>query len=322
MHKEKLISHILNKKINFWDLVPEFVNIKDLSRIVKELQKDGLIEVKKSVICLTKKGKDFAKQNNLRYLPTLNNQHDIKIDKKVLTKFKKLRQAVPRRLEYDQIQLTEESVLRKVEIMRRRGDLAGKDIVCVGDDDMMAIALALTGLPKSIVVVDIDQKILDYENKILKKFGYPPNCKSLNLIDGTPEEVLGKFDVFITEPSDTLKCMKIFFSRGCQMLRDGGVAYLGVPYIYFSPQEIAQVQKYVLDANGYLTDVLHQFYCYRVEKNKDISWVEGLPGAVVSPVDPWLYTCLFRIKFAGQPKPLLEGKVDPKDLMVGSYHLE
>lgn len=324
--KNKIIAHLLKGETDFWKLVPEFVHLKTYSDAIKELQKEEMIVIEKSIISLTDSGKKYAEENGIKPKEELNNLWDIEIDKKLLEDFKRLRNPVKRFIKYDQIQLTAESVIRKVEIMRRRDDLDDKDIICIGDDDQLAIALALTKKPKSITVVDLDENILAHDRKVLKELGYDGNCVSLNLMDGTPGEIKGKFDVFCTEPSDVLFGMKTFFSRGIESLKkEGGIGYLGVPHIYFFNDELTDVQSYALKAGGHFTDILHQFYCYKIQQGEesDITWIEGLPKGVEAPTMEWLYTCLYRIKFDEGHRPLVIGNAKRDDVLVvdQSYHL-
>ncbi|MEO0250808.1 MAG: bis-aminopropyl spermidine synthase family protein, partial [candidate division WOR-3 bacterium] len=48
------------------------------------------------------------------------------------------------------------------------GDLDGKSIALIGDDDLLSIALALAGLPSNITVLDIDERLGEFIKKVSK----------------------------------------------------------------------------------------------------------------------------------------------------------
>jgi len=50
--------------------------------------------------------------------------------------------------EFDQGYVTEETTVARIALLFARGDLAGKEILVLGDDDLVSLAAALTGLPK------------------------------------------------------------------------------------------------------------------------------------------------------------------------------
>ena len=83
-----------------------------------------------------------------------------------------LKSRPPPAAEYDQTAITEEDMMVRAGFMHERGDVAGKSILLVGDADLLSIALALTGLPKRVQVIDIDTRVIDFVNATAKAKGW------------------------------------------------------------------------------------------------------------------------------------------------------
>ena len=135
-----------------------------------------------------------------------------------------------------------------VEMMKEKGDLDDTNVVCIGDDDMVGLALALTDLPKKVVVIDADERIIEYERKIAEEIGLRLECVNHNLIESIPRRFKNKFDVFVTEPPDTIKGNTLFFSRGVECLKkeEGKVGYIGITHVLLSWEEWLEIEKNIL----------------------------------------------------------------------------
>ena len=83
-----------------------------------------------------------------------------------------LRDRPPPAAEYDQTAITEEDMVIRAGFLHERGDVAGKSVLLVGDADLLSICLALTGLPKRVLVIDIDVRVIDFVNATAKARGW------------------------------------------------------------------------------------------------------------------------------------------------------
>ncbi|HNY97547.1 MAG TPA: bis-aminopropyl spermidine synthase family protein [Candidatus Pacearchaeota archaeon] len=308
--KQKIYQYLLNCDFDFWDLVPEMGNMPQFVGELKKMLIDGLITINSSIISLTPKGKEEALALNLFPTSFLRVEKNIEIDNTLLKKFIRIRRKINKNINWEQLQLTCESVMRKVEIMKRRGDLVGKDILCIGDDDMLSVALALTKLPRKIAILDIDQNIVAYVNETLKKLGYEKESRVTDFLDGVPEDFRESFDIFCTEPPDTIKGEALFFSRGIECLKPhNGIAYIGLMDSDLKKEEILKIQKNVLEAKGMITDMFDQIGQYEPSPD-ELKFINGLPEGIEAPTHPWQFSSLIRIEFLDNPKVLVKGAVN------------
>lgn len=75
--------------------------------------------------------------------------------------------------DFDQGYVTPESTLARVALAWNWGDLGGKEVLVLGDDDLTGLAAALTGLPKRVVVLDADPRIVRFLERAAKAEGLP-----------------------------------------------------------------------------------------------------------------------------------------------------
>lgn len=288
--------------------MPNFVSV------LKKMEKEGLIKIKNSYLSLTQKGKKTASFLKIisNSLPSPN-LCEIKIDKKLLKNYKNFRNKVFEKEEFDQLQLSEEAVLKKIEAMRKFDDLKDKKIICLGDDDLVGIALALTKETREITILDIDKEIIDYENNVFEKLGYKKSAFLCDFLKPIPERFRGKYDIFITEPPDTVKGIALFFSRGIECLnKEGGIAYLGVSTTDLDENEFLKIEENILKMKGLITDIFSHFEGYKPSKI-DFNWVLGLPKGVIAMArEPWFFSDLLRVKILKGAVPLIKGKKGKK----------
>ena len=68
----------------------------------------------------------------------------------------------PPEYKYDQSRSTPETVIRRALLMLKNGDVEGKRIAILGDDDGVSIALAYLQCAREIFVIDIDSRVLEF----------------------------------------------------------------------------------------------------------------------------------------------------------------
>lgn len=307
--REKILSFLLKRdNIDFWELGSVIGYIVSYTRSLKEMKRNGVIVLKNNKIKLTEKGRREAKKKGIIPLEMpKKGKIAIKENETLLKKFKRKRKAINGETKYDQLQITPESVIDKVEVLREKKDLKGKKIICMGDDDLVGIALALTGLPEEVAVLDIDKSILDYEKKILKETKVKFKLILHSLVDPLPKEIKGKYDVFITEPPDTVSGNTLFFSRGVESLKEKGVGYLGISQNTLKREEIAQIERNILDMDMVITDIFDKFSLYDT-CGDEFNWIFGLPQEISLPEKAWFNSNLVRAKALKKPKPFFKGK--------------
>jgi predicted methyltransferase/DNA-directed RNA polymerase subunit RPC12/RpoP len=133
------------------------------------------------------------------------------------------------RLELDQTHCTVATKLHRVLKLHETGALEGKDIILLGDDDLISIAIgrfaALTGLTAgAVTVVDADPAVLTWIGE------RAPGVRLLehDLRQPLPDGFTGAFDVACTDPPYTVPGAELFLSRAVAALRPrpGGHVFL------------------------------------------------------------------------------------------------
>jgi hypothetical protein len=128
----------------------------------------------------------------------------------------------------DQAYCTPETALRRALLLMRDQGLNGRKLLCVGDDDMISLAVAVVardlGIGETIAqlaAVDIDPRQLDRIATAAKAEGVAVDCIQHDLRDPLPEALSGRFDVVQTDPPYTLEGARLFLSRGIEALKPG-----------------------------------------------------------------------------------------------------
>ncbi|MEM3601158.1 MAG: bis-aminopropyl spermidine synthase family protein [Candidatus Bathyarchaeia archaeon] len=224
--------------------------------------------------------------------------------KEVLTEFKRIVEKRPRpTLDFFQGHMLEQDVIARIALMHHYGDLHQKDIVLIGDDDFLSIALALTRLPSSIVVLDIDTRIGEFIKRVNLEYDFSIEFRRYNVADPLPADFHGKFDVFSSEPLETLSGLKAFICRGASCLKMNGVGYFGLTLYEASLKKWLAVQKLLTRMNCVITDIIQGFSVYpmdygTVNYEKFISSLGFTVGE--NPGINWYKSALFRFEALGK----------------------
>ncbi|MHC1579374.1 MAG: bis-aminopropyl spermidine synthase family protein [Candidatus Alkanophagales archaeon] len=236
--------------------------------------------------------------------------------------------------EYDQGIIFEDDVMRRVAFMHARGDLNGSEIIVVGDDDLISVAIAATGLAERILVLEIDERIVDFINRVAAAEGFPLEAMRYDVRERLPEGVRGGFDVFVTDPVETVVGFELFLSRCAEALEPDGAGYFGLTRVELPLSRWQLFEKFLLDMNFVITDVLRDFssYAHGIENplegikdilstydRKHLEFFEktGMEQQIakVEPREPWYKSSFFRVELVGAAKPKHTGRV-PGDIYV------
>lgn len=308
MTEGRLLQILHKGPINFWELIKNEYYIKDFVGIIKTLQNNNTIGIKNSIISL--QGRSTKNTVEDQSNSTNKRIEDISVPNFDISEYGKLRKKFPLSDTFDQQLLTDEAISIKLQILFEQDDLRNKDIVCIGDDDMFAIALALTKLPKSITVLDIDERIVSYENGILNNLGYKDSCLITDLLKPLSPDLIGRFDVFECEPPDNPKGHRLFISRGIQLLKnDGGVGYSGICDQTLSKNQRTEIVTDIKKMSGTIVDVWEHCKLYETVGD-EYNWVLNLPKGVDLPTQPWFNSNLMRLRFGKDKSPIIIQEAD------------
>jgi len=275
--------------------------------IVKELNARGLVKYKDGSIKLTVEGKKLLSTIGYELIDNVCRKCRGRriltevFPKDMIRDFIKIQEKRPSPVrEYDQGYGTPETTLARVAYMYHRGDLRGKEIIMLGDDDLVSIAVGLTGLAKRIAVIDIDERLTKFISDVSREYGLGIEILTMDLRKPLPDEVAGKFDVFQTDPLETVPGFRAFVGRGIATLKGPRCAgYFYITLVDSSLDKWREIQRILVGEFGVvITDIIPEFSEY-------INWgyfeeMHGwniLPKELrVRPKDGWYTSTMFRIE--------------------------
>ncbi len=141
-----------------------------------------------------------------------------------------------------------ETALRRALLMYREGALEGKEVLLLGDDDLVSVAIGLLGCGEEeqgdkgavrvrrLVVVDVDRRFLEHIAGAGRRWGFAVETVWHDLRDPLPEALQGAFDTVETDPPYTLPGLRLFLSRALEALRPGGGRDLFLSYAPRDPE--------------------------------------------------------------------------------------
>ncbi|MEM1586599.1 MAG: bis-aminopropyl spermidine synthase family protein [Candidatus Bathyarchaeia archaeon] len=315
--ESQLLRLLLESEKSVWELLDaSWFTVKDFVSVINDLFSKGVIEVKDDRIRLTEKG---LKRVNKRVLDfraekcgecegkgiTFNGGF-----KEVAEKFSSIVKDRPQPdANFFQGYMRERDVIFRAALMHYYNDLTDKSIILIGDDDLLSVALALTGLPSRILVLDIDMRLGEYLDKICGKHGLNIKFQQYDVSDPLPKNLIGKFDVFSSEPLETLSGLKAFLSRGVACLNEGGAGYVGLSTAEASPRKWKALEIMLLRMNCVITDIIRDFSKYGTlyeSANYEMFTSRFSFPVGKNPGIYWYKSSLFRFELRGKPKPIIK----------------
>ena len=229
--------------------------------------------------------------------------------KEVLNTIKMLYKEVIPQNRYDQAPLVPEAAVYKAAYAIYKNDITNKSVVCIGDDDLTSIILALSRAPKRVLVVDIDKYLLETIEEYAQKHNLPIETHRQDLRKPIPKHLTGQFDVFITEPSDTVSGITLFTSRGVEFLKKqaGMIGYCGVSLTACPPLGLLEMQKNFTKMNLLITDRIPKYSDYPPHRT-ELKHVE-VPDCYddfYPPKKVWYISDLLRLKTTKKTRPLFK----------------
>lgn len=319
----QILRALWRKPLDIWELVIMQDNdIKSVYDTLEKLKNDGLIKYSEEKIEITEKGiEELKKNNSMPYLETKCGTCKGKIYdpghfKDILETFREIFKNRPgETTEFDQGVVSEENSVRRLEFVYERGDLEGKEIFFLGDDDLTSVVFALSKMPKRVVVVDVDKRIVDYINEVSKKYNLSLSAYVYNAAKKLDSNFIGKFDTFLTDPVETVKGMRLFLSRCALALKGkGSSGYFGLSHFESSLKKWYEIEKDLLDMNFVITDMLRDFNEYLLVGERILHEgyyiVEKAPLKVKAPEISWYRSTFIRLELIDEAKPKIVDDVN------------
>jgi predicted methyltransferase len=124
----------------------------------------------------------------------------------------------------DQSHCTIETKLRRALYLLEETPLARSRLLLLGDDDLTAIAVARVaghyGLEIPITVLDVDARVVEF----IRAHVPGADCRVHDLREPLPDDLLGAFDIVMTDPPYTVEGGALFLARAMSALRAGAGA--------------------------------------------------------------------------------------------------
>ncbi len=165
------------------------------------------------------------------------------------------------------------TVLKKTLYLVKKGDIEGRRIIFLGDDDFISLAVGLTKLANEITVVDIDDRVLNFLSNTARKLSLKNfNVLHHDLREPIPKNVVNKYDIAVMDPPYTNEGLRLFLKRAKQVLKStiivDGRSYpiIGKKSILSfgnkPPNEMQKLQLSILDHGFIINEMLPDFNHY------------------------------------------------------------
>lgn len=319
---ERVLVGLLQAE-SLWDLAGLCdVPLAALPPLLEELQQSGLLERRGDRLTLTPSGKQFIQEQG--WTPPAENRcprcrgRGISLEEHpyrgLLESFTEITRERPApRRDFDQGYVTPETTIARVALMRRRGDLDGKRLLVLGDDDLMGLAAALVGTAKRITVLEVDPDLVAFIRGTAERLGLELDVREHDLRDPLPQDLLQAFDTFATDPVESYDGCRLFLGRGLSGLAGvGGAGYFGLTRHEASLAKWHKLQAWILEQGAVITDGLDRFNEYvnwpYWEEMRASRWL----GVEAAPQKIWYRSTLFRLE-------LVEPKAYPNEPFAGSF---
>ena len=305
---ERVLSALLTEN-DFWKVIDlSDLPVPAVAGIVKRFIKEGILFTDdRENILLTQKGYDLISDLGISPVVDYSCQscegrgYPFHIDKEFYRTFVELAKERPTPIrDYDQGAVTPETTVSRVLFIESRGDLAGKDVIVMGaEDDLTGLAVALRRKARSVLVIDIDERLIEYDNRIFKDLGIE-NARAMvwDLRKPYGEDMLGKFDVFITDPPETFAAFRAFIGRGIATLKEEGCAgYFGLTLRDSSIFRWKEFQEILINEYGtVITDIVQDFNHYMNWEYHDETRAAEIAPVKRGPTDIWYRSAWYRIE--------------------------
>jgi len=328
--EEYVVNELASSKKSLWQLLENSqFPLKDLVQALGEMRKREIIRTDGTGFVLTPRGRKKVPRDSSLYRSSICDhcwgKRIVPQGKfqEVLAEFQKIARGRPApSLEFFQGYMREEDVVARATLMHRYGDVLRRKIVLIGDDDLLSVVLSLTGMPSRVCVLDVDERLGNFLKEVNRDYGLDIEFRIYNVAEPLPEDLIGSFDVFSSEPLETMSGLKAFVGRGVGCLRDNGCGYFGLTVLEASYKKWLAVEKLLLRMNCVITDIIKDFSRYPMNYGtvnyESFAANLGFPVEKSSGVN-WYKSTLFRFEALGRPRGVSFAR---KKLKVAAVDME
>jgi hypothetical protein len=165
----------------------------------------------------------------------------------------------------DHVAATAQTVARRALWLDAGYDLTRTPLLCVGDHDLTSLGVAACTPGARVVVVDIDDRVLEFVDGVARARGWDVRCLWWDLRCGLPSSATGVADVAFTDPPYTPEGVTTFLVAAVQGLRDPDRGRVVMAYGYGDHQPAlgVKVQRAVSDLQIAVEAILPGFNEYQ-----------------------------------------------------------
>jgi predicted methyltransferase len=171
------------------------------------------------------------------------------------------------RMELDQTHCTVETKIHRVLRLHEAGALDGRRIVLLGDDDLIAVAIArFAALTKAAVgpltVIDTDPAVLAWIGEQVSAIPVRVSLVEHDLRRPLPAGMAGAFDVACTDPPYTVPGAELFLSRAVEALEPRPGQHVFFSFGARRPAETLATQRMIAGLGLVIRSVTPNFNSY------------------------------------------------------------
>ncbi len=315
--KRQIISALLKRPCTFWELITmQDQHLARFTELMREMKEQDLLVWGDTHLKLSEKGKQWAGEINLKERQEVSctccEGRSVVRNERFEEVFKKMNEVLQRRpravADYDQGPVDLDTLIARLMVMYNRADLENQQLFILGDDDLTGIAAALSGLPERVVVLEVDERLVEYINGVAKEEGLTNlEAGCYDVREPLPDEVSGCFDTFFVDPVETVQGILLFVNRCVQALRgEGSSGYFGLTHLEASRKKWHLLQGKFLDMNMVITDIQRNFQWYELYRESfvqsDYPLVTNAPGKLPVPERNWYSSDLYRLEAIAPPR--------------------
>lgn len=166
----------------------------------------------------------------------------------------------------DQAYALPETTLRRVLFALERDALAGRNVIFLGDDDLISLAasyaLSAAGAKARLSVVELDGRITSY---ILKtNSGIKPGIECIvhNLRNPLPAGLQGKYHSFFADPPYTPAGLRLFLSRAAEALEKAPGMQGFLSFAHRDPDTDLEIFRIINECGFSIVEIIPRFNNY------------------------------------------------------------
>jgi len=255
------------------------IAIPALAAVRGELVKAGIIEKKNY---LGENGRTWIHENlKLKFdydpLPDNYGSYLSEIPKEfaIISKIERILENRPEPdFALDQSHAISSTVVNRALYLLKKGDLEGRKIVLLGDDDATSLAVGLLNLAEEITVIDIDPNVIKFLSESAKTLCIKNfRVISHDLREPCPTNILNNYDIVLMDPPYTNEGLRLFLKRAKQVLKTSIVIEGGVHKVLGKkcllcfgnkpPKEMQLIQLSILDHGFIIKEMIPYFNLYK-----------------------------------------------------------